>query len=504
MLRIPLPRGRSRLFAAVAISSVVALLALASDGTATAASSPPGPPFTQCPAVGASPSCKILLVVEPTGAVSVHDDTAVGDYDGADDTLVGIVNTSGQPVTAVTVKGAATDIGGFDGDGLCTYLTCTYPAPTGYEGPANTFTTDPANLDQAEVDFTGSGLAAGASTYFSLEGTLTAAEITARKGKLGYSYVAIGDSFSSGEGVPAFDHTNDSPNPDACHRSTAAYAKVLAADPSTAITSLDFWACSGATRKDMFLGASSNKEGPQLARVGSQTNLVTLSVGGNDIGFADVVTHCTIGPFPAHRDGSADCQNKPVRDPDTGRLVKLSTLEDKLIANLGSDSNTLCFTPGGYVTCSPALHNLYGYIVGRSAPGVKIRVMLYPHLFKTNPERRGCTLLGAAGLNFTGTTATISQRNMQWINAGVDKIDSKIMAEVKIAHDAGYDVAAVDPRPAFDDNAGGASPGGHGVCSAKPWFNGLILDGAHPSPYSFHPNKTGQVAFAAAMKPTLT
>jgi hypothetical protein len=142
-------------------------------------------PFTQCPPVGASPSCKVLLVVEASGDVSVYDDPSVGDYDGGDDTLVGIVNNSATAVPAVTVTGPGSGLARFDGDGICQYgLSCTWPAPTGYEGPDNTFTTDPSQPDSAEVDFNGSGLGAGASSYFGLEGTLTSAVLTARKGHL--------------------------------------------------------------------------------------------------------------------------------------------------------------------------------------------------------------------------------------------------------------------------------------------------------------------------------
>ena len=52
-----------------------------------------------------------------------------------------------------------------------------------------------------EVDFAGQGLAANSSTYFSLEGALTAAVITARKGGLSQRYVALGDSVPYGHGL---------------------------------------------------------------------------------------------------------------------------------------------------------------------------------------------------------------------------------------------------------------------------------------------------------------
>ena len=93
-------------------------LAIVPAVTASAASQP-SPPFTQCPAIGDSPSCEILLVVNPDNTVSVLGDPAVGPFDGDDDTLVGIVNDSAVAVSAVTVSGPGSGLSLFDGDGIC-------------------------------------------------------------------------------------------------------------------------------------------------------------------------------------------------------------------------------------------------------------------------------------------------------------------------------------------------------------------------------------------------
>jgi hypothetical protein len=135
---------------------------------------------------------------------------------------------------------------------------------------------------------------------------------------------------------------------------------------------------------------------------------------------------------------------------------------------------------------------------------VKIIVLLYPRLFTTTPGKRGCTIRGAAGLNFTGATYTISQANITWLNKGVENLDNKISSEVALARQAGINISAVDPESDFADDAGGASPGGHGVCTALPWIRGLVLTPhgsitnpqSFVSPYSFHPNVTGQGIFA--------
>src|SRR5213594_3604764 len=150
-------------------------------GTATALSAS----FTQCPAVGASPTCEVLLVVNAERSVSVQKDPSVGPYDGGDDTLVGVVNQSRTPVDAITVTGPGSGLGALDGDGLCTFGIAGCPfGPTGYEGPKMSLVTDPAQPDSAEVDFTG-GLGSGSTAFFSLEGALATAQVTARQGHIG-------------------------------------------------------------------------------------------------------------------------------------------------------------------------------------------------------------------------------------------------------------------------------------------------------------------------------
>ena len=172
-------------FGSVAVAATLLTSSILGTGRAgAAASSIPLPPFHECPAVGNSPSCQILLVVNPDRTVSVYGDPAVGPYDGGDDTLVGIWNQSSSPVDAVTVTGAGSGLSGLDGDGLCTFGVTGCPfGPTGYEGPGITLVTAAQFPDAAEVDFTG-GLAGNSTAYFSLEGALSSAQLTARPGHL--------------------------------------------------------------------------------------------------------------------------------------------------------------------------------------------------------------------------------------------------------------------------------------------------------------------------------
>ena len=90
------------------------------------------------------------------------------------------------------------------------------------------------------------------------------------------SYVALGDSYSSGVGTRTYldDGTN-------CQRSTYAFPMLIAAARGYALT---FRACSGAKVSDV--------TSTQLGALSAGTSYVTISVGGNDAGFTSVLTTC--------------------------------------------------------------------------------------------------------------------------------------------------------------------------------------------------------------------
>lgn len=103
----------------------------------------------------------------------------------------------------------------------------------------------------------------------------------------GESYVALGDSYTAGPLIP-----DQAGSPVGCLRSTNDYP----ADVATTIGASSYAnvSCSGATTADMTqpqsvtLGANP----PQFAALSSSTTLVTLGIGGNDIGFYDIVKTC--------------------------------------------------------------------------------------------------------------------------------------------------------------------------------------------------------------------
>ncbi len=188
---------RVALSAAALLAVCTALVAL--SGAAHAAPlTTPSPPFTQCPAIGSSPSCAILIVFNADGTTSILTDGSVGPFDvpPVEDTLVGVQNDTGVFITNVRLT-SSQPIFALDGDGICAATTLPQPAgcpfgPPGvaqtYQGPDTSFAiTDNFN---GKVNFTGnggSGLAAGASTYFGLEEHITGADITIPKATLTYT-----------------------------------------------------------------------------------------------------------------------------------------------------------------------------------------------------------------------------------------------------------------------------------------------------------------------------
>lgn len=106
------------------------------------------------------------------------------------------------------------------------------------------------------------------------------------------SYVALGDSFTAGHGIP-----NQLPDPPGCAQSDHNYPHLLA--PHLNVAVFRDASCSGATTHNMTGPQGANP--PQLDRLDADTKIVTLGIGGNDIGFVDIVITClTMRPCQPH------------------------------------------------------------------------------------------------------------------------------------------------------------------------------------------------------------
>lgn len=112
------------------------------------------------------------------------------------------------------------------------------------------------------------------------------------------NYVALGDSYAAGPIIP------NQISPLGCLKSDHNYAHLAA--PSIGLTLRDP-SCSGATTEDMTnpqeteLGTNP----PQFNSLDAETTRVSLTIGGNDIGFSEIALSCvTINPF------STPCKDK--------------------------------------------------------------------------------------------------------------------------------------------------------------------------------------------------
>lgn len=91
-------------------------------------------------------------------------------------------------------------------------------------------------------------------------------------------YVALGDSFSSGVGTNSYTLSNS------CRRGVYAYPWLVAQQRPN--TSLTFVACSGAKTTDVMAN--------QIQSVTAGAEIVTITIGGNDIGFSNLIVQCTL------------------------------------------------------------------------------------------------------------------------------------------------------------------------------------------------------------------
>ncbi|MCT2591468.1 SGNH/GDSL hydrolase family protein [Streptomyces sp. N2-109] len=219
------------------------------------------------------------------------------------------------------------------------------------------------------------GTATAVSLFLGLT-TLTSGVASAAPAEAASSYVALGDSYSSGVGAGNYDSGSG-----ACKRSANAYPELWSAANSPA--SFDFTACSGARTGDVLAN--------QLGPLDSGTTLVSISIGGNDAGFADAMQTCVL-------QGESACLS---------RIQQARTY----IAN----------------SLPAKLDTVYNAISAK-APSAQVVVLGYPRMYQPNG---GCWF-------------GLSERSRAAINSASDDLSD---VTAKRAADHGFDYG--DVRPAF-------------------------------------------------------
>lgn len=207
-------------------------------------------------------------------------------------------------------------------------------------------------------------------------------------------YVALGDSYSSGVGTGVYD-----PASGACARSPLSYPALWAAEHHPA--RFGFAACSGATADDVLA--------TQIPALDFDTDVVTITIGGNDSGFAPVLATCTF----------AGNDQTCLAAVDAAEAYDRSELPERLRRTYTA--------------------------IRRASPHALVIVLGYPRLFDLAPS---CDDPLAPNLT-----------RRRKLNEGADVLDTVIQKAV--SQQRGF--SFVDVRGRF---------GGHGVCSADPWING--------------------------------
>lgn len=254
------------------------------------------------------------------------------------------------------------------------------------------------------------------------------------------NYVAFGDSYAAGSNLP------DASG--ACLTSPSAYPTLL----SKKATSV---ACSGATRADLSGQITAARELSPAANPNGQRTIfkaqqLTLTLGGNDIGWTSVIAACLAGT-------ATDCSNAVV---GAGQVI-----------------------PGQSAATTASIRQLRA-----EGPKAQILVTGYPRLFQ--PSAAACDI-GSGVIIQPAQVSTLAT-----LDELANQLNAAIAAGVAASGDPNVKFV---PAGTFD---------GHGICTDDPWINGLIIvqneqGQSVVSPRSFHPNAAGQQAYAAALRPAL-
>ncbi|MGH6656139.1 MAG: SGNH/GDSL hydrolase family protein, partial [Actinocrinis sp.] len=267
--------------------------------------------------------------------------------------------------------------------------------------------------------------------------TATAAHAAAPTGP----YVSLGDSYVAGPLIPGQVNLG-------CLRSDHDYPSLTAA--AIGSSSLADASCSGATTVEMThaqLDGPITVNAPQLNAVTGADRLVTLGIGGNDIGFVNIILTC-----------AAESLTNPFGSPCTAHYTAGGT--DQLAALINA-------TEPKVAAVLQAVH--------QRAPQARVVVVGYPDIL---PEHNnGCWPL-----------QPIAYGDVSYLRSTEKRLNA-MLAAAAASNGAQY-VDTYTPTI------------GHDVCQlpGTKWIEGIVpLAPAAP----FHPNALGEAAMARALEAAL-
>lgn len=295
------------------------------------------------------------------------------------------------------------------------------------------------------------------------------------------TYAALEDSYSSGEGNPPYQDGTDVTG-DYCHRSDEAYPELL--NSKLGFSQFGFYACSGAKTLNVTSVPQYPAEPEQINRPGvTSANLITLTIGGNDAGFAPTVKACILLYLAETASGSTDI----------GAVLQWLGLAPS--PSCADDSNFTQTVMSDTSNVLGPVQATYSALVSNTDPAnTSIIAADYPLPFPSDSSDQACANL----------KAFLTPSDQTFLNQAAGNLDNALQIA---AAQAG--VNFVDVRPYF---------AGHEICGASgsSWLNAISLSSSNgcafslplvgciiprnPFVASFHPNELGQAGYAQAIE----
>lgn len=324
-------------------------------------------------------------------------------------------------------------------------------------GPIVAAAVDPLGNIQANVNVPAGNHTVSVTVRYT-DGTSAVSTVSFRATE-GVGYVAMGDSYSAGEGILPFLPVPGAKN--GCHQSEKSYSRLVGTPglvlPGNPNINFDFVACSGAVLKNL-LSVPQNARGEthivQTSRVGTEADLVTFTIGGNDMGFSAIATHCALQVW---------CYNDDFASLTTGKSVPLEDFVEIRLALL-----------------RPELQTFYRTLRTKTANNAMIVALDYPEVMDDGiAVRIGCK-----------ERLIFDRAESQFINGFVNQLSGAIEQG---ASAAGIWSASVIPK--FK---------GHRICDGgintqSEWLVGHETAKKAAGDASFHPDDTGARAYAEVL-----
>ncbi|WP_419943687.1 Ig-like domain-containing protein [Candidatus Poriferisodalis sp.] len=372
------------------------------------------------------------------------------------------------------------------------------------------------------------------------------------------NYVALGDSYSSGESgrgdAPGFagEYLTDNPAGESCRRWSLAYPVVLKneflGDAALGIdVSFDTFACTGAkaanvyepvdpdndsVRPDLIDSRRPSGSAPAVGETGweprqavslasaqdmSDVDMVTITIGGNDAGFGDVLVAC-VGLGSAAGCGPGDLpldflvieqRLRPVLQvlkaaaPNASVFVlgypyltpildECTDATPEVIGDYESTRNTLFLERAGLSQrCVDMVVDYVGSIEGDDCEAFRAN-----QNYHAVPGWRG--ILSDLAAFLFSDSLNLEASEAVFLRNTADELNSKIR---RAAEAAG--VYFVNATGAVSVSGQLAGWGRHSPCSSEPWIRGFVPDVQSDngtSDGSFHPTVAGHRAYAAVLE----